>query len=160
MSLFSRNRRKHRCNHEGLTNRKIYFLKFMQKTVYTFSQYKECWTYLRQQNTQITPVFTSNKWNFYLKQILGFTINSSEVDDSMVQLTQANNKFSEIGASRTKQDYKDCEKYLSWFEERNPFLVPGTDLYALSSGLVSVNGKDKVNWSLFTGSQTWLTLVG
>lgn len=75
--------------------------------------------------------------------------HSASIHDAMVQLTKANNKSSEqhyeMGASRTKQDYKDCEKLLGWFEERNPFLVPGVDLYALSSGLVSVNGKDMVN---------------
>ena len=51
----------------------------------------------------------------------------------------------EMGASRINQDHKDFQKMKDWLSIRNPFLVPGKDLHASSSGLVSVNGKDNVN---------------
>ena len=71
------------------------------------------------------------------------------VHNAMTEVTGASYKSSEqhneMGKSRTKQDSEDCRKLLYWLSERNPFLVPGDDLRSLSSGLVSVKGKDKVN---------------
>ena len=64
--------------------------------------------------------------------------HSASIHNAMVQVTGAAYKSSEqhheMGVTRTKQDFKDCGKLLDWFAEHNPFLVPGTDLYALSSG--------------------------
>ena len=71
------------------------------------------------------------------------------VHDAMLQLTGAAAKSSEqheeIGKSRTKQDYQDCLKFLNWLTIRNAFLIPDENLHSLSSGMVSIQGKDDVN---------------
>ena len=71
------------------------------------------------------------------------------VHDAMLQLTGAAAKSSEqheeIGKSRTKQDYQDCLKFLNWLAIRNAFLIPDENLHSLSSGMVSIQGKDDVN---------------
>ena len=70
----------------------------------------------------------------------------------MLKLTNVSAKCSEqheeIGKSRTSQDYRDCQKFLEWLNERNPFHVPDQDLYSLATGLVSSNGTDNVNCEL------------
>lgn len=75
--------------------------------------------------------------------------HSASIHDAMTQLTGATHKSSEqhheLGASRTRQDYNDCHKFLDWLSVRNPFVIPGDDLHALSSGLISIVGKDEIN---------------
>ena len=62
------------------------------------------------------------------------------VHDTMLQLTgtaaKSSEQHEEIGKSRTKQNYRDCRKFLAWLTWRNPFLIPG---------MVSIRGKNDVN---------------
>ena len=51
----------------------------------------------------------------------------------------------EIGKSRIKQDYQDCLKFYDWLFLRNPFHIPDENLHSLSSGMMSIRGKDDVN---------------
>ena len=71
------------------------------------------------------------------------------IHDAMLQLTGAAVKSSEqhqeMGTSRTKQDYQDCQKLLAWLTLRNPFLIPDKNLHSLSNGVVSIKSKDGVN---------------
>ncbi|KAG1662485.1 hypothetical protein GQR58_020916 [Nymphon striatum] len=45
--------------------------------------------------------------------------------------------LAEMGVTRKSKDYVDCEKFITWFQERNPFNFKDEHLHSLSSGLVS-----------------------
>jgi len=58
---------------------------------------------------------------------------------------KSSEQHEEIGKSRTKRDYQDCRKLYDWLTTRNPFRVPDKNLHSLSTGIVSIKNKDKVN---------------
>jgi hypothetical protein len=51
----------------------------------------------------------------------------------------------EMGFNRRLSDFEDSRKFFEWFETRNPFTYEDTNLHSLSTGVVSVIGKDMVN---------------
>jgi hypothetical protein len=51
----------------------------------------------------------------------------------------------EMGVSRRARDFDDSEVFIQWFKKRNPFAYNDSNLHSLSTGLVSVSGKDEVN---------------
>ena len=73
----------------------------------------------------------------------------ASIHEAMMQLSKAqivsSEQHAELGTSRRKQDYEDCEKLLAWLTTKNPFLVSDPKLLSLSNGLVSVVGQDDVN---------------
>ena len=75
--------------------------------------------------------------------------HSAAVLESMAKLsgvsTGSRDKKIDIGTTRRKRDMNDCQKFYNWFEIRNPFNMKDGNLYTLSTGIVSVHGKDKVN---------------
>ena len=50
-----------------------------------------------------------------------------------------------MGFKRRLSDFEDSRKFFEWFETRNPFTYEDTNLHSLSTGAVSVIGKDMVN---------------
>ncbi|KAG1701696.1 hypothetical protein GQR58_004720 [Nymphon striatum] len=51
--------------------------------------------------------------------------------------------LAEMGVTRKSKDYVDCEKFITWFQERNPFNFKDEHLHSLSSGLVSKTTHDQ-----------------
>ena len=51
----------------------------------------------------------------------------------------------DVTEARRKQDSIDYESLKAWLKERNPFEFVDANLHSLSSGLISVAGKDQVN---------------
>ena len=51
----------------------------------------------------------------------------------------------EMGVTRQSKDNADCEKFLTWLQEQNPFSFEGEHLHSLSSGLISKCTHDLVN---------------
>ena len=74
---------------------------------------------------------------------------TSSIHEAMTTLSNVKVTSSEqhvdFGKKRRTKDFSDCEKFYSWFECRNPFTIQESDLYSLSTGLVSIIGKDEVN---------------
>ena len=50
----------------------------------------------------------------------------------------------DLGQTRRCKNQSDCQKFVQWLKERNPFLFEDEHLHSLSLGLVS-NGRDDVN---------------
>ena len=50
-----------------------------------------------------------------------------------------------MGKNRRIKDTEDCQKFFDWIEVRNPFNMIDSNLHSLSTGSVSMRGKDKVN---------------
>ena len=81
----------------------------------------------------------------------GLTVKSSEQHVDMSSLSGLTVKSSEqhvdMGISRRKRDLEDCTLFIEWFKNHNPFTIEDSDLplHSLSSGLVSIKGKDNVN---------------
>ena len=48
----------------------------------------------------------------------------------------------EIGVKRLEYYYEHRKMFYDWFEVRNPFSMKDGILHSLSSGVVSVHGKD------------------
>ena len=67
-----------------------------------------------------------------ITSLSGSTINSSE-------------QHAEMGFSRRVSDFSDFKKFKVWFEHRNPFSFADSNLYSLSTGVISINGQDEVN---------------
>lgn len=74
---------------------------------------------------------------------------SARVHDTFLELTGTNNISSdqhvELGTSRMKSDYDDCSKFVSWLRPRHPFKIKDRNLHSLSTGIVSITGKDDVS---------------
>ena len=85
---------------------------------------------------------TRHVWTLSLSHV-------ATIHDAMIQVTGVGAKLSEqheeIGKSRTKRDYQDCRKLHDWLTTLNPFRVPDKNLHSLSTGIVSIKNKDKVN---------------
>ena len=47
--------------------------------------------------------------------------------------------------NRRNKDQDDCQKFYEWIEVRNPFNMVDNNLHSLSTGCISVKGKDRVN---------------
>ncbi|XP_066924439.1 uncharacterized protein [Clytia hemisphaerica] len=77
---------------------------------------------------------------------VGFT---AAVHESMVQLsgiqTVASDQNIEMGKNRRSKDSEDCQKFFEWIEVRNPFNMVDDNLHSLSTGCISIKGKEKVN---------------
>ena len=75
--------------------------------------------------------------------------HSAAIHDAMTELSGVKTRTSEqhvdMGASRCKRDNEDRLKFTTWLEERNPFTYKDEHLHSLSTGIVSVIGKDSVN---------------
>ena len=65
----------------------------------------------------------------------------TEVSDLTVKSSE---QHVEMGMARCSRDYIDCEKFLVWLLQRNPFVYEDKHLHSLSLGLVS-DGRDDVN---------------
>ena len=67
----------------------------------------------------------------------------------MMELTgtsfHSSSQHVELNQSRKQIDFNDCETFYLWLTTHNPFQVQDKNLYSLSSGLVSIVGKDLVN---------------
>ena len=50
-----------------------------------------------------------------------------------------------MGFKRPLSDFEDSRKFFEWFEIRNTFTYEDTNLHSLSTGAVSIIGKDMVN---------------
>ena len=50
-----------------------------------------------------------------------------------------------MGFKRRLSDFEDSRNFFEWFETRNPFTYEDTNLHYLSTGAVSIIGKDMVN---------------
>lgn len=74
---------------------------------------------------------------------------SAEVHNALMELTGASLHTSEqhveLRESRRAADFKYCNAFLNWLETRNPFQIQSPDLYSLSTGISSIEGKDYVN---------------
>ena len=66
-----------------------------------------------------------------MTEVTGLTVKSSE-------------QHVEMGVARRSRDYTDCQKFLEWLQQRNPFLYEDQHLHSLSIGLVSTD-RDDVN---------------
>ena len=53
--------------------------------------------------------------------------------------------YKELGPSRIKLDSTHCRAFYDWLKERNPFKVQSLNLHSLSTGLVSIAGRDTVS---------------
>ena len=51
----------------------------------------------------------------------------------------------EMGKMRRRRDQTDCQKFVNWLQERNPFTFEDEHLHSLSLGMVSEVGADDVN---------------
>ena len=71
------------------------------------------------------------------------------VHEAMTTLTgvkvSSSEQHQEMGFSRIQTDYEDSLKFFCWLEKRNPFIYKDKHLHSLSSGVVSIKGKDNVN---------------
>ena len=74
---------------------------------------------------------------------------TASIHEAMIELSktqvQSSEQHVELGTSRRRRDYRDCELFLDWLTTKNPFVVPDVNLFSLSNGLVSTEGKDEVN---------------
>lgn len=74
--------------------------------------------------------------------------SSANVQSAMMELTgaqiQSSEQHADLGITRRKHDFRDCQKFHAWLTERNPFLVEDKNLHSLSTGLVSIVGVDDV----------------
>ena len=74
---------------------------------------------------------------------------TASIHEAMIELSktqvQSSEQHVELGTSRRRRDYRDCELLLAWLTTKNPFVVPVVNLFSLSNGLVSTEGKDEVN---------------
>ena len=74
---------------------------------------------------------------------------SASIHDAMTTLTNMKMKTSEqhvdLSSSRRKRDKEDGLKFTTWLEESNPFTYEDKHLHSLSTGIVSIEGKDNVN---------------
>ena len=50
----------------------------------------------------------------------------------------------EIRAATMSRDYNCCHRFYQWLEVQNPFNIEDVHLHSLSTGIVSVAGKDPV----------------
>jgi regulator of replication initiation timing len=50
----------------------------------------------------------------------------------------------EMGITRRSRDHRDCQKFLEWLQQRNPFLYKDNCLHSLSLGMIS-DERDAVN---------------
>ena len=75
--------------------------------------------------------------------------SSARVHEALLELTDtksySSGKHVELGASRMKIDHEDCEKFCGWLRQRNPFVITNPNLHSLSTGIVSIAGKDDVD---------------
>ena len=75
--------------------------------------------------------------------------HSAAVHESMTKLsgvsTGSRDQNIDMGTTRRKRNNNDCQKFYNWFEIRNPFSMKDGNLYSLSTDIVSVHGKEKVN---------------
>ena len=89
--------------------------------------------------------FGENVRNLWTMSI-GF---SATVHESMTKLsgvyTGSSDQNIDMGMNRRGKDSDDCQKFFDWIEVRNPFNMIDDNLHSLSTGVVSVKGKDKVN---------------
>ena len=89
--------------------------------------------------------FGENVRNLWTMSV-GFT---ATVHESMIQLSgihsSASDQNIEMGKNRRSKDGEDCQKFFEWIEVRNPFNMVDDNLPSLSTGCVSIKGKDKVN---------------
>ena len=74
---------------------------------------------------------------------------TASVHEAMIELSktqvQSSKQHVELGTSRRRRHYGDCELFLVWLTTKNPFMVPDINLFSLSNGLVSTEGKDEGN---------------
>ncbi|XP_066911989.1 uncharacterized protein [Clytia hemisphaerica] len=89
--------------------------------------------------------FGENARNLWTMSV-GFT---ATVHESMIQLSGVQGGPSdqnvEMGKNRRIKDTEDCQKFFDWIEVRNSFNTVDNNLHSLSTGCISVIGKDKVN---------------
>ena len=75
--------------------------------------------------------------------------HTSSMHRAMMDLTsmtvKTNDQHVDVTEARRKQDSIDYESLKAWLKERNPFEFADANLHSLSSGLISVAGKDQVN---------------
>ena len=64
-----------------------------------------------------------------MAEVSGLTVKSSE-------------QHVDMGIARRATDYADCQRFLKWLQQRNPFLYEDTNLHSLSLGLVSGENDD------------------
>ena len=71
------------------------------------------------------------------------------IPQAMTQLSgvtyKSNEQHIELGSTRRSQNYKDCQKFLSWLQQQNPFSFEDEHLHSLSSRLFSKTSIDQVN---------------
>ena len=74
---------------------------------------------------------------------------SAAVHESMIKLwgvsIGSKDQYIGMGMERRNCDYDHSQQFFNWFEIRNSFNMKDGNLYSLSTGLVSVYGKDPVN---------------
>ena len=74
---------------------------------------------------------------------------TASIHEAMTTLSNVKVATSEqhvdFGKKRRTKDFSDCAKFHQWFECRNPFTIQDADLHSLSTGLVSMIGKDQVD---------------
>ena len=58
---------------------------------------------------------------------------------------KTNDQHIDVPETRRKQDSVDNQIFKTWLKEINPFEITDSNLHSLSSSLVSVAGKNKVN---------------
>ena len=67
---------------------------------------------------------------------------TASIHEAMIELSktqvQSSEQHVELGTSRRRRDYRDCELFLDWLTTKNPFVVPDVNLFSLSNGLVSI----------------------
>ena len=77
------------------------------------------------------------------------SLNSSAfMSNALMELTGTLYQSSdhvELGNSRRKRDFNDCQKFYMWLQSRNPFLIESENLFSLSTRLVSIVEMDDIN---------------
>ena len=76
---------------------------------------------------------------------VGYT---ADVHDTMKRVPGINlglkDQNIEIRAATMSRDYDYCHRFYQWLEVQNPFNIEDVHLHSLSTGIVSVAGKDPV----------------
>ena len=75
---------------------------------------------------------------------LSATVHESMVQLSGVKVGSADQNI-DMGMNHRNKDQDDCQKFYEWIEVRNPFNMVDNNLHSLSTGCISVKGKDRVN---------------
>ena len=67
--------------------------------------------------------------------------DSALIHQAMTEATgvavKSSEQHVEMGITRRSRDHRDCQKFLEWLQQRNPFLYEDNCLHSLSLGMIS-----------------------